>query len=114
MKLVGKGLQVLVRQGLDSRVGLRIGDLRDPSFPQMVTERMEEMNRVLVAMGGEALDDGDLQRHDTGDGANAVSALPFGVVEGPVGLVDHLSRRAVAWRETGKTKGYGQLEGLAG
>jgi adenylosuccinate synthase len=39
-----------------SRVGLRIGDLRDPAFPQLLTERMNEVNRVLEAMGAEPLD----------------------------------------------------------
>ncbi len=39
-----------------SRVGLRIGDLRDPAFPQMLTERMNEVNRVLEAMGAAPLD----------------------------------------------------------
>lgn len=39
-----------------SRVGLRIGDLRDPAFPQMLTERMNEVNRVLEAMDAAPLD----------------------------------------------------------
>jgi adenylosuccinate synthase len=39
-----------------SRVGLRIGDLRDPAFPQLLTERMHEVNRVLEAMGAAPLD----------------------------------------------------------
>jgi len=39
-----------------SRVGLRIGDLLDPAFPQLLTERMGEVNRVLEAMGAEPLD----------------------------------------------------------
>ncbi len=39
-----------------SRVGLRMGDLLDPEFPQLLTERMGEVNRVLEAMGAEPLD----------------------------------------------------------
>ncbi len=39
-----------------SRVGLRIGDLVDPTFPQLLSERMDEVNRVLEAMGAEPLD----------------------------------------------------------
>ena len=39
-----------------SRVGLRMGDLLDPSFAEMVAQRMEEMNLVLTALDAEPLD----------------------------------------------------------
>jgi adenylosuccinate synthase len=39
-----------------SRVGLRMGDLLDPEFPQLLTERINEVNQVLEAMGAEPLD----------------------------------------------------------
>lgn len=39
-----------------SRVGLRMGDLLDPAFPQLLTERMHEVNRVLEALGAEPVD----------------------------------------------------------
>ncbi|MFC1497669.1 adenylosuccinate synthase [Verrucomicrobiota bacterium] len=38
-----------------SRVGLRIGDMLDSEFPEMLTKRVEEMNRVIIALGGEKL-----------------------------------------------------------
>jgi adenylosuccinate synthase len=40
-----------------TRVGLRAGDLVDPMFPELLKSRLEEANRVLVALGGEALDE---------------------------------------------------------
>jgi adenylosuccinate synthase len=43
-----------------SRVGLRAGDLVDPEFPELLKSRLDEANRVLVALGGEALDEAEL------------------------------------------------------
>jgi adenylosuccinate synthase len=43
-----------------SRVGLRAGDLVDPEFPELLKSRLDEANRVLVALGGEALDESEL------------------------------------------------------
>jgi adenylosuccinate synthase len=40
-----------------TRVGLRAGDLVDPMFPELLKSRLEEANRVLVALGGETLDE---------------------------------------------------------
>jgi len=39
-----------------SRVGLRMADLLDPVFPDLLAARMEEANKVLVALGGEPID----------------------------------------------------------
>ena len=39
-----------------SRVGLRMTDLLDPVFPDLLAARMEEANKVLVALGGEPID----------------------------------------------------------
>jgi adenylosuccinate synthase len=39
-----------------SRIGLRMGDLLDPAFPQLLAHRMEEANTVLAAMGAETFD----------------------------------------------------------
>ena len=36
-----------------SRTGLRMADLLDPVFPELLEERLDEANRVLVALGGE-------------------------------------------------------------
>ncbi len=38
-----------------SRVGLRMADLVDPSFRDMLAARLEEQNKVLQALGGEAV-----------------------------------------------------------
>ena len=43
-----------------SRVGLRVGDLVDDAFPELLKSRLDEANRVLVALGGEALDEAAL------------------------------------------------------
>jgi adenylosuccinate synthase len=43
-----------------SRVGLRAGDLVDPEFPELLKSRLDEANHVLVALGGEALDEAEL------------------------------------------------------
>ncbi len=45
-----------------SRVGLRIGDLLDPEFSSLLESRLEEANRVLTALGGEAIDGEKLQK----------------------------------------------------
>jgi adenylosuccinate synthase len=39
-----------------SRVGLRVGDMLDPAFPEMLAQRVEEKNRILAALGAEVLD----------------------------------------------------------
>lgn len=39
-----------------SRVGLRIADLVDPVFPDLLASRLEEAGKVLVALGGDRLD----------------------------------------------------------
>lgn len=39
-----------------SRVGLRMGDILDPQFSEMLSARIDESNKVLVALGGEPLD----------------------------------------------------------
>lgn len=39
-----------------SRVGLRIGDLKDPGFSDMLDQRLDEARKVLEALGGEPLD----------------------------------------------------------
>ena len=39
-----------------SRVGLRMIDLFDPAFPELLSTRMAEVNRVLDAMGAEPFD----------------------------------------------------------
>ncbi|MBT3193350.1 MAG: adenylosuccinate synthase [Verrucomicrobia bacterium] len=43
-----------------SRVGLRAGDLVDDEFPTLLKSRLDEANRVLVALGGEAIDEAAL------------------------------------------------------
>jgi len=40
-----------------TRVGLRAGDLVDPMFPELLKSRLDEANRVLVALGGDAIDE---------------------------------------------------------
>jgi len=45
-----------------SRVGLRVCDLLDSRFGELVTPRLEEANRVLQALGGEALDSAQIVR----------------------------------------------------
>ena len=39
-----------------SRIGLRIGDMLDPVFPEMLRQRLDECNRVLSALNGDPLD----------------------------------------------------------
>ena len=39
-----------------SRLGLRMGDLLDPSFPSLLAQRVEEKNRFMAALGAEPLD----------------------------------------------------------
>jgi adenylosuccinate synthase len=39
-----------------TRHGLRMGDLLDPIFPAMLDRRLEESNRLFLALGGKALD----------------------------------------------------------
>jgi adenylosuccinate synthase len=39
-----------------SRVGLRIADLVDPLFPELLLPRLEESNKVIAALGGEPVD----------------------------------------------------------
>jgi adenylosuccinate synthase len=39
-----------------ARVGLRIADLVDPAFPELLATRIDEMNRVLAAMGADTVD----------------------------------------------------------
>ncbi len=39
-----------------SRIGLRMGDLLDPQFPDLLRARMEEANAVLTALNAEPLD----------------------------------------------------------
>lgn len=39
-----------------SRVGLRMGDLFDPAFSELLARRMDEANRVLQAMGADTFD----------------------------------------------------------
>ncbi len=39
-----------------ARVGLRMGDLLDPLFPQLLKKRVEESNRVLAALGAPQVD----------------------------------------------------------
>jgi adenylosuccinate synthase len=39
-----------------ARVGLRMADMIDPSFRELLAARIEEQNRILTAMGGEAMD----------------------------------------------------------
>lgn len=39
-----------------SRVGIRISDLIDPAFPEMLAVHLEEMNRVLTALGAETIE----------------------------------------------------------
>lgn len=43
-----------------SRVGIRMGDLIDPVFPELLSARLEGANRVLVAMGAEPVDGAEL------------------------------------------------------
>ncbi len=43
-----------------SRIGLRAGDLLASDFPELLASRLDEANRVLVALGGEALDEAAL------------------------------------------------------
>jgi adenylosuccinate synthase len=40
-----------------SRVGLRAADLVDDEFPTLLKSRLDEANRVLVALGGDAIDE---------------------------------------------------------
>jgi adenylosuccinate synthase len=47
-----------------SRIGLRVGDLLDPAFPQLLRERLNEANKVLAALGGDLIDvDAVLERY---------------------------------------------------
>lgn len=39
-----------------TRVGLRIGDMKDPAFADLLRARVKEANKVLQALGGEVLD----------------------------------------------------------
>jgi adenylosuccinate synthase len=43
-----------------SRTGLRMCDLLDPEFPELLRQRVEAKNRVIVSLGGEALDGGEV------------------------------------------------------
>jgi len=43
-----------------TRVGMRIGDLVDPVFPELLGRRLEEVNDVLSAMGANPVDAGEL------------------------------------------------------
>ncbi|MDE0838488.1 MAG: adenylosuccinate synthase [Kiritimatiellae bacterium] len=45
-----------------ARVGLRMGDLVSPDFPELLKGRVENANQVLIAMGAEALDYDDICR----------------------------------------------------
>jgi len=45
-----------------SRVGLRMGDLVDESFPELFAERIEEAAAVLAALGAEPLDTAAIRR----------------------------------------------------
>jgi adenylosuccinate synthase len=38
-----------------ARVGLRMGDMLDPEWPQLLRQRMEENNRILTALGAPLL-----------------------------------------------------------
>jgi adenylosuccinate synthase len=40
-----------------SRFGLRMGDLLDPSFPALLSARLQEKNKILSALGAEPLDE---------------------------------------------------------
>ncbi len=43
-----------------SRVGLRMADLIDDAFPELLRDRLDEANRVLVALGGTLIEYGPL------------------------------------------------------
>jgi len=43
-----------------SRVGLRAGDLLSSDFPELLRSRLDEANRVLLALGGKPLDEAAL------------------------------------------------------
>lgn len=44
-----------------ARVGLRMGDLVDPAFPQLLAARMEEQNAMLEALGSEPMDEDEVR-----------------------------------------------------
>jgi adenylosuccinate synthase len=43
-----------------ARVGLRVADMMDPAFPELVAAHVRDANRVLAAMGAAMLDEGKI------------------------------------------------------